>query len=134
MKVKDKFDECKAEKPSTLVLIKVGSFYVSYGMDAFVFSYLFSYQIKNDKVGFPLTALDKVLVELEDKKLSYLVINGEDMLEREFPESPYFSMLTKAQKFHNDKTLTEFLLDRIRFLIRKDEGNYFKIKEFIDEL
>lgn len=135
MKVKDKFEEYKKLNPDTLVVMKVGSFYVAFGMDAFILSYVFSYQVKNDKVGFPLSTLDKVLFELGEKKINYMVV-VEDIVtvEKKNLDNQYFEVLTLAQKFYNNKTLTDFLIERIRLLVHKDESNYFKIKDFIDEL
>ncbi len=133
MKLKDKYNEVKRNFPDSIVLLLSGSFYVTYGMDSLLISYLFSYQIKNDKVGFPIAVLEKVLATLQHKHIHY-VIEQEDRLELQEGKNNYFSQLEEAQKFYNNQTMLDSLVGRIRLLVLKDSNNYFKIKEFIDEL
>ena len=40
-------------------------------------SYLFSYQIKNDRVGFPSSALDKIVNSLCEKHICVVVVGSE---------------------------------------------------------
>lgn len=134
MKVKEKYDMLKKEKSDFLVLFKVGSFYTTYGNDALLLNYLFSYQIKNDKLGFPISALNKVLFELEQKKISYLIVSDEENHEKCFDDNQYFSYLNLTQEFYYHKMSMDLLFQRIELLIHKDPDNYSKIKRFIDGL
>ena len=54
-----------------------GTFYSIYDDDCYILYYLLNYQIINNKVGFPKSALNKVINKLEENKISYEVI-GED--------------------------------------------------------
>ena len=52
-----------------LLIFKSGRFYNTYGDDSIILNYLFGYKIiKENKVGFPINSLVKVLNTLEDKK------------------------------------------------------------------
>lgn len=132
MKVKDKYELLKKEYTDTLVIIKVGNFYTTFGSDAFILHYLFSYQITNDKLGFPACALEKVVWDLKNKSINYLVVSDEVLSENSYEDNQYYPVLEVAQKFYYEKVSIDMLVDRIRFLIHKDYGNYLKIKEFID--
>ena len=66
----------KTNDVDIIQLYKIGKFYNIYGDDAIILNYLFGYKILIDgKVGFPETALNKVINTLEDKKISYRIIN-----------------------------------------------------------
>ena len=54
MKLKDKYQQLKKMHPDIMIILLSGSFYVSYGMDALLLAHLFSYHIKDDKVGFQM--------------------------------------------------------------------------------
>ena len=96
-------------------------------------SYLFSYQIKNDRVGFPSSALDKIVNSLCEKHICVVVV-GSEIRESVFDDNQYYVYLDEAFKLFNNHTMLESLIDRIRLLVMKDFDNYIKIKGFIDEL
>ncbi len=56
---------------SEVILRKNGGFYSVNGDDCYIFYYLFNYKIVSDRVGFPLSAYNKVVNTLEDNKISY---------------------------------------------------------------
>lgn len=58
---------------SKVVLRKNGGFYSVYGDDAYILYYLLNYRIIGDKVGFPNSALNKVVNLLEDNHISFEV-------------------------------------------------------------
>lgn len=103
-------------------------------MDAFILNYLFSYQIKSDKVGFPITSIERVSNGLLEKQISFLIFDGKEKNEYRKSENQFFLFLEKAQKAYNNQLMMQSLLDRIKLLIEKDSANYIKIKEFIDAL
>lgn len=63
--------------PDTLVLIKSGNFYRCYDDDSFIIAYLMDYQVKttvlNDMAGFPVDSLNKVLDQLELRRINYKI-------------------------------------------------------------
>lgn len=54
-----------------LILRKNGGFYSVYGDDCYILFYLLGYKIVGDRVGFPISAYNKVVNTLEDNKISY---------------------------------------------------------------
>ena len=56
---------------NTLVLRQIGKFYNALDDDCYILIYLFCYKISNYKSGFPVSALNKVKNELEEKKISF---------------------------------------------------------------
>lgn len=80
MKINNTIKVMKEIEPNSILLVKAGSFYNAYGKDTYILSYLFGYQIKNientfNTCGLPTTALNKVLKQLEENKINYLVVN-----------------------------------------------------------
>lgn len=62
-----------------LVLVRIGKFYHAYGKDSYILSYLFGYQLKTledvSMCGFSETGLNKVISNLEQKKINYLIVD-----------------------------------------------------------
>ena len=54
-----------------LILRKNGGFYSVYGDDCYILSYLLGYKIVSDKVGFPISAYNKVINILEENNINY---------------------------------------------------------------
>ncbi len=134
MKLKDRYKELKRLYPDVLILLVSGSFYVTYDIDGFILNYLFSYQIKNDRVGFPSSTFNKVIELLSSKDISCIVFDKEVQTEYLKKDNTYFSFLAKAQQDFNNQLMIRTLVDRIKILVNNDSHNYIKIKEFIDAL
>ena len=59
-----------------LILRKNGGFYSVYGDDCYILFYLLGYKIVGDKVGFPISAYNKVIELGKNKcKLKYRIDN-----------------------------------------------------------
>lgn len=135
MKGINKYNELKKQYSDFVILIKSGAFYLTYNFDSLILNYLFNYQIKDSKLGFPTSGLDKVTNSLKSEKISYIIFNTEDnIIENISDNNKYYSFLEIAQKYNYDQTSLNFLLERIKIVIKKDKDNYLKIKDFIDEL
>lgn len=133
MKIKDKYKELKYLNFNKVILIKSGNFYISYDEDAIVLNHLFSYQIVNNKIGFPLVTLPKIKEKLDELNVDYIIYNNEDEITTQTNEdNNYMNIYNKAKKEEFTTKINEVLIDRIRFLL-KDPNNYEKIKRFIDE-
>ena len=133
MKVKDKYEEIKSLHQDEVVLFKVGSFYVTFSKDAIVLNYLFSYQINNSKLGFPISAFEKVCTNLKEKSISFYIFEEEDK-NYSSDDNLYNDIAKIAERSYYSKCSNELLLERIKNLITTNKDNYNKIKEFIDEL
>ena len=67
------YEEVKQKYEDYIVIQKQGIFYTVYELDAYIISYIFDYQVKINKVGFP--NIDKVVDKLNKLKINYIVIN-----------------------------------------------------------
>ena len=133
MKLKDKFNRLKQDYRDSLVLIKSGSFFVTFGNDAILMNYFFSYQINNDKIGFPLSQIDKITNLLKKQKVSLVIVDDGEYVIDSIPND-YNVYFTKAKKININEKMNDLLLEEIKVLIESNNENYNKIKRFIDEL
>ena len=129
--IKDKYDRVKKDHKDEVVLIRVGSFYVTFSIDAMVLNYIFSYQINEGKLGFPRASLDKVCSSLRERSISFYIFEeeGKNYYSR---DNLYSAMSVIAEKNYNIKCRNEELLNKVKSSIEKNPDNYDKIKEFID--
>ena len=69
----------KEVHPQDVMLYKIGSFYHSYGKDAYIISGIFDYQLKSvsniPECGFSVNAINKVKSRLEEKKINYVLLD-----------------------------------------------------------
>lgn len=133
MKKIDKFLALKNKYSDSLVVIKSGNFYYSYFEDGIILNYLFNYQVINNRVGFPLKNLDKVLEELKRDNVS-VVVNDIDNTKHEVKKNKYHDVKIEAIERYNEKKEIEDLIINIRYKIDKFPYNYKLIKEYVDEL
>ena len=116
----DLFRMYKIEYKDYIVLIKSGSFYISFDEDAVILNKIFGYKIvplkNNIKVGFPISLRDKNIDMLERKKINYVIIE-----DKKLATSLKF-------KFNNYKKYKENYLDFISIDMRINKINN-KLKE-----
>ena len=136
MKIRDQYNILKVDYMSAIVFIKSGNFVVTYGDDAIILNYLFSYQIRDGKLGFPVNVLNRILNDLDKNCLNYVCFNvsDEDIKSLSNDDKYYFNLLNDSKKYEFENSMNQLLLDRIKYLISGNSDNYGKIKRFIDEL
>ena len=76
---------------NSLKIRKSGTFYNVFDDDCYILYFFFNYNIKNQKVGFPNSALNKIINKLEEFKINYEVIGGN--------EQNNFKNLNKYEKY-----------------------------------
>ncbi len=133
MKNIDRYLSLKNQYQNSLVLIKTGNFYYTYLEDSIILNYLFNYQVQNNRVGFPLSVIDKIVEELKNNNIS-IVINDKDNTKYQNVGSNYQDIKIKAKEVYDKKKEIEDLIDKIRYKIDKYYFNYKLIKDFVDEL
>lgn len=104
----------------TITLYKIGKFYNTYNDSAIILNYLFGYKILIDnKVGFPESALNKVINTLEDKKINYQIIDKDNNNDHKKYGNfnNYNKVLKQALKYKDIKQR----VDRIEDLINQIE-------------
>ena len=131
--MKDKYLNYKTKYKNYLILIKSGVFYITFNEDAGIMNSIFSYQIKNNKVGFPINGLDKVLQKLETLKVNNLIIDEEEKI-NEYNKNNYLMYFNKVKKDLFQNSLNELLLERIKYILENEENSYQKIIEFIENI
>ena len=139
MKTVDKYIKFKSSYKDYVVLIKSGNFYYSFDDDAYILKYFFNYQIRDNKVGFPINAKAKVksvlnrhnvnLLEIIDDYAYVLETKNENM-----PENEYESKLKEAKSNILISNMLSNLMNSIEVKVKKEEANYRLIKDFVDEL
>lgn len=80
-----------------VILRQVGKFVNVFDEDAVIISYLLNYKLVNDKVGFPMNALNKVINTLEEMKISYEV-KGEEKIAKDFKNNNKYDSILRTAK------------------------------------
>ena len=118
IKIKNKFDGC-------VVLIKSGVFYYTYAKDASILSFIMKYKMINNRVGFPISNLEKVLSILSNIRINVYVDN---ML---FEYGDMYNIYLDKVNFDNK---VKNLINLIESKINKDESFYDKLVLFMGEV
>lgn len=83
---KQKFESLKEQYPNMLVLQLQGNFYKAFNDSAYVLSGLMDYKLKPTrsgyKCGFPVVAYDKVKEACESQRISYVVYDGNALVDQ----------------------------------------------------
>lgn len=118
--MKEKYISIKHEYKECLVLIKSGSFYITFYDDALILNYLFNYKVINNKVGFPISNLD-------NNNISYYIDDNYN----NNPINNYSNILYNAKTNYFNNTNLDLLIDEIKFVISLDPNNLKLIKEYL---
>lgn len=132
--------EIKSIHPEYVVCIKAGGFYRVYGKDAYIIAKLFQYKTKeeNDIItcGFPIKVINKIIAQLENKKINFLIIDSRDNYN--INEKMNFKNLnTYSKEYELSKTYVnnQIRIDKIyNYLISNIQKTNFKnlLKEIED--
>lgn len=133
MKLIDIYNSLKENYKSEIIFLKSGTFIVTFNEDAYIIKDLFNYQIKNNKVGFPKNALNKVENKLKEENINYIFYEDGNVVENLLDNNKYHSFKSESKKNEFNNQMKTLLIDRITYLINESEDNYDKIRRFIDE-
>ncbi len=76
-----------------------GKFYRARGIDAYILNYIFDYKVINGKCGFPDNIIERVLIKLEEEKISYEInYCDRNSKSRRFKYNNYLRFHEKALK------------------------------------
>ena len=118
-----------------LVIIKSGNFYYTFGDDTYILNYLFGYQIRENKIGFPLNAKAKVKSVLNRNNVNLIeVIDDYAYVLESKNANVYKEKLQEAKSNLLITNMLQNLMNAIEVKVKKEESNYELIKEFVDEL
>lgn len=135
MKTIDKYMKFKSEYQRYVILIKSGNFYYSFDDDAYILRYLFNYQIRDNKVGFPLNAKAKVKSVLNRHNINLIEIIDDYAYVLETKNAnQYDEKLKESKSNYLIANMLTNLMNSIEIKVKQEEANYRLIKEFVDEL
>ena len=119
-----------------VVIRRMGGFYNVFDDDAIVLNYLCDYKVKDNRCGFPISALNKVINILEINKVSYIVREAGIKLKKNFNHgNKYDKILVKGRDKYNKDIIVNKIVSIInslsydRQIILLDE-----IEEYMDGL
>ena len=92
---------------------KNGTFYTVFDDDMYIIYYLLNYNIKNDKIGFPKSALGKVTNLLEENEINYEVV-GEDIKANFKNMNQYLKFVRLGKDKYNKSIYYENIREKVR--------------------
>ena len=148
--IQDMKTEYHQNYPDSILLVLSGSFYNVYGKDAYILCYIFKYKIKNklyitldDKeeyvinTGFPRNSLDKVLLDLEDKKINYVIkVKNKHDIFKDFKKlNTYKRRYEASKKYCMEKMKINEITSKLDELCGKRDFSSIleKIEDYINE-
>ena len=135
MKTIDKYLKFKEMYKDHVVIIKSGNFYYTFLDDTYILNYFFGYQIRENKIGFPLNAKAKVKSVLNRNNVNLIeVIDDYAYVLESKNDNAYQEKLKKAKSNLLISNMLNNLMNAIEIKVKKEEANYNLIKEFVDEL
>lgn len=135
MKTIDKYLKFKEMYKDHVVIIKSGNFYYTFLDDTYILNYLFGYQIRENKIGFPLNAKAKVKSVLNRNNINLIeVIDDYAYVLESKNNNAYEEKLREAKSNLLISNMLSNLMSAIEVKVKKEEANYELIKEFVDEL
>ena len=135
MKTIDKYLKFKEMYKDHVVIIKSGNFYYTFLDDTYILNYLFGYQIRENKIGFPLSAKVKVKSVLNRNNVNLIeVIDDYAYILESKNANAYNEKLKEAKSNLLISNMLDNLMNAIEIKVKKEEANYDLIKEFVDEL
>lgn len=131
----EKYYKYKLDYRNYLILIKIGSFYECFEKDALIINKLFYYKLKrinnSFKLGFPIKAIDKIILKLNEENINYLVVD-EKILKKEFKESNYLKYNFNMEEILYNTIRIEKIIDYLNNNILGISDKLNKIEEIIN--
>lgn len=135
MKTIGKYLKFKEMYKDHVVIIKSGNFYYTFLDDTYILNYFFGYQIRENKIGFPLNAKAKVKSVLNRNNVNLIeVIDDYAYVLESKNDNAYQEKLKEAKSNLLISNMLNNLMNAIEIKVKKEEANYNLIKEFVDEL
>lgn len=132
---KEVYNLYKKEKNNYLVIVKDKRYYKVYGDDAILIWYLFNYKYNDGVVMFGNNCYDKVVNELREKEISFVIASKvEELLSFEGKENIYLSNLYSARKKYERNKKEQYLINRLKNILEKNPDNWEKIYHLFNEL
>ena len=137
--IRDMETEYHQKYPNSILLVLSGNFYNVYGKDAYILCYLFGFKFINKlyiteeekevyipRTGFPRNSLDNVLLDLEDKKINYVIkVKDKNDIVQDFKKlNTYQRRYIASEKYCLDKIKLNQIIEKCETLCgKKDFSN-----------
>lgn len=148
--IRDMETEYHKVYPDSILLVLSGNFYNVYGKDTYILCYIFKFKLINKlyktinnenvyipKTGFPSNSLDRVLLELEERKINYVIkVKNKNDIFKDFKKLNIYKRKYEAgEKYCMDKIKVNEILHKCDDLCgKKDFSDLLdKIKKEIEE-
>jgi len=119
----------------TLILIHSGNFFYTFLEDATLMNYLFGYKLVDNKVGFPISILDRIKSKLNSLKIDYVIIKNDDYYLNTFNEFNNYNKIKKeADIVFEKKEKLNGLYEKIEKKVDVDELNLQRIIDYVNSL
>ena len=123
MKTIDKYLKFKEMYKDHVIIIKLGNFYYTFLDDTYILNYLFGYQIRENKIGFPLTAKAKVKSVLNRNNINLIeVIDDYAYILESKNNNAYQETLKAAKSNILISNMLNNLMSAIEIKVKKEEG------------
>ena len=125
----------KIQYKNYIVLVKFGNFYKCFDKDALILSYLMNYKINDNSVGFPESALGKVISTLKSTSVNFVISKEmNNVMKADLNRNNYYTISKQAKKHQVYMTKLEDLNNDLKDILKKDIKNYDKIKLYLSDL
>lgn len=148
--IRDMETEYHQKYPNSILLVLSGNFYNVYGKDAYILCYIFRFKFINKlykteddeekyipRTGFPRNSLDKVLLDLEEKKINYVIkVKNKSDIFKDFRKlNTYKRRYEASEKYCIDKKKVDEIIHKCNDLCgKKDFSNVLdKIQDYIEK-
>ena len=104
--------------------------------DAYLLFYLFGYKVNNDRAGFPISSLNKIINTLDNKKINYMVCNNnDDKSTKDFKrKNTYYHYVEVSKEAYNLEIKKLSIEKKIKSMpFSKIEKLYVMIEQFVNE-
>ena len=113
---------------SEIIIRRSGGFYSVYGEDCYILHYLFNYKISGDRVGFPLSAYNKVINVLNDNKVSYIDKNNNVVCDFK-RKNNYNKLLELGKRKYSLNYRIDNIIEKLNTFSESDIDNVLKYIE-----
>jgi len=107
-KLTDVWKELKIEYLKTVILIQYGNFYRVFSEDSYILYFLMKYRIYDDKVGFPISEIEKVKSRLDKYQINYYFY-GKNHHQKSYDNNRYSYILELGKNCYYKNLLLEEL-------------------------
>ena len=133
MSAKELYISLKKEYENYVVIIKEKHCYKTFFHDAKIMWYLFNYKYNSDIVIFGNNAFDKVVNELKEVSINFVIISKvEELLSYKSDNNSYLEYYELSEKAYSKILKEKELIKKLKVILSNKEGAYEKIDNFFN--